>query len=1263
MSIKFSSSLWGRVFFCCALLAVTVISQSVTGTISGTVVDTSENSIVGAIVTVTDTKTGYKRSVTTNNSGVFVVPALQPNIYTIKIEHGGFRSLERQNNVLTANETLAVGKLVMEIGQITEVVTTVAEGATIEKESSDLTGRITASQIELISTKGRSITSLLSLIPGVAYVDDPESVGDGFGTDLPNINGQRGRSTFSAVNGLNASEPSGANKISMTVNQDAIAEVKILRNSYAAEYGNNGGAQIDIVTKSGQQKYFGSSYLFMRNEALNANSHFNNKLDLPRALYRHTIWGFNGGGPVQIPWLFPNKEKKNLFFFYSLEKPHTITPSSPKFVTVPTALERNGDYSQSVVGYDAKTGKFTKAYIFDPLQPKIDPVTKKQNVCQATPAKIDAKFNYQGACFRDPSRGTPDNPLGLNIIPLSRFNSSGGAILNYFPLPNQSVSYSDSLRRSYNYIVQKSVDVPKFSQIVRVDYKPTEKDSFFVNLLWWNADNIGFDTSGWPTGAEDRWGISSHYLYKEKGMSLSWTRLISSSIVNEVSIGVRHGSEGFIPSDGEIERLQRSALNYTAPQLFPQNNTLGTIPRATSWSGISNTTVANINWLDRWGEVGNDYILPAITNNLTVTYGNHNTKFGFYLERMRNGEARGGNWSGTFSFNGSRDSISQSLGNTGHPYSNALTGFFASYSESSSRPHTDLERTLLQWYAQDQWRASSRLTLNYGLRMGWFSHWAQRQLNAANFIPSLYDPKKAPALYRAYCAGGTPATVRCEDKNRRAQNPLTGQVVADFNLVGTFVAGSGDLLNGIVLGSDSNTPHGFKTPAPIQFEPRLGFALSLSQSGKTVLRGHGGVYHSSRTGGGTSGGSLVGNPPYQRNLSISNGYIDNLVNLTGTALQRPTNLNALEVNGKTPTIYNFSLGIQQSLGFGTVVEISYVGSQARHLGETRNINGVPDGARFLDLHPENRNPFSDANPLVGGALPAEFLRPYQGYGDINMVTYSGNSNYNALQVAVNRRYARGFQYGIAYTWHKTLDYANDDNVLIASERPYKAFNYGPADKEQSHIFIANYIWDIPRLGRVWNNKLVKSVFDNWQLTGKAAFVTGEPKALSAALGGATWVIAETDSCPTGAVRTSATSCTFLSDFTGGQTNARALVICDPNKKSTASDGTSVFLDESCFARPTERGEIGNAPRNMLRRPGVVNFDMALFKNIKVREKFNIQFRWETYNIFNHTNFNDINASLDYNFVDNQMVQSNPLFGQPTSARPPRVMQGSLRISF
>src|SRR5919206_4084332 len=396
----------------CGLFAVLLLcraaaAQSVTGNITGTVTDASGGVLVNATVTLVNEKTGETRNVNTNEDGRFTFAAVQPGVYTVRVEQQGFQVLERRNTVLSANESLALGELALTIGNLTESVTTVAEGAVVEKESSDLTARLTSDQIALISTKGRDITSLLRLIPGTSNDDDVEAVGEGFGTNLPNISGGRGRSAVATIDGLNAAEPSGNNKISMTINQDAVGEIKVLRNNYAAEYGNNGGAIINIVSKGGGKDYRGSAYYFLRNEALNASPFFNNKSGLKRPLYRHNIWGFNVGGPVPIPRFGEGGDtllRDKVFFFFSYEKPHQITPQDPRFVTVPTALERAGDFSQSINSTNAKV------FIKDPL---------RAGNCSATD---------QTGCFRDPSRASASNPLGLNIIPSARFNRSGLAL-------------------------------------------------------------------------------------------------------------------------------------------------------------------------------------------------------------------------------------------------------------------------------------------------------------------------------------------------------------------------------------------------------------------------------------------------------------------------------------------------------------------------------------------------------------------------------------------------------------------------------------------------------------------------------------------------------------------------------------------------------------------------------------------------------------------------------------------------------------------
>src|SRR6201988_3956942 len=331
-------------------LSAATFGQTITGSISGVVTDSTGGVIPGATVSLTSDKTGQTRTGLTNTEGRFNFAALQPGGYSVKVEQQGFQALEQRGVILSANENLALGELKLQPGQVSETVSITSEGQLVERESSDLTARLTSDQLNLISTKGRDVTSLLRLLPGTSNIPDVEAVGNGFGTTLPNFSGQRSRSTVATVDGLNASEPSGSNLLSMTTSLDAIGEVKVLRDNYGAEYGNNGGAMINIVTKGGGKDYAGTAYYFLRNEALNAANFFNNKAGLKRALYRFNYWGFNYGGPLPLPRFGeggPALIKNKAFFFFNLEKPHTITPTDPVFVTVPTALERIGNFSQS----------------------------------------------------------------------------------------------------------------------------------------------------------------------------------------------------------------------------------------------------------------------------------------------------------------------------------------------------------------------------------------------------------------------------------------------------------------------------------------------------------------------------------------------------------------------------------------------------------------------------------------------------------------------------------------------------------------------------------------------------------------------------------------------------------------------------------------------------------------------------------------------------------------------------------------------------
>jgi hypothetical protein len=324
-------------------------------------------------------------------------------------------------------------------------------------------------------------------------------------------------------------------------------------------------------------------------------------------------------------------------------------------------------------------------------------------------------------------------------------------------------------------------------------------------------------------------------------------------------------------------------------------------------------------------------------------------------------------------------------------------------------------------------------------------------------------------------------------------------------------------------------------------------------------------------------------------------------------------------------VYNYSCGIQQNIGFDTVLGVAYVGNVARHLMQTRNLNTLPYGAR---LRPENADPTAPTRPLAD-----PFLVPFRGFQAINAVEFSGISNYNSLQVTANRRLRSGLQFGAAYTWSKAMTLTDDANNL-PMYRSAREFLYGKAGYDQTHILVLNYVWDVPKASRTWNNAVVKAVLDNWQLAGFTTFASGTPSGISY-------------------------STTDNADITGGGDGSRINV----TGKAQLPHGERDFyrwFDTSVFARPAQ-GDWGNAPKDVIRLPGTNNWDVSLFKNIPLGAESRIlQFRSEFYNVFNYAQFSGVDTAARFDTAGRQV---NSRFGQIVSAREARVIQFALSLRF
>lgn len=1141
----------------CLLLPVRLPAQTVSGSILGTVLDSSGNAIPNAQVKLISERTGEERVSPTNETGDFFFPALMPGAYTIAIDHAGFRSFRQTGNMLTSSARLPVGNITLQLGSVTESITVAAQGATVQTSSSENSALISSRQLEQVSIRGRDVMSMLRLLPGVSQNVDTEFLGGSFGTGTPNIGGTRSNWNSIQVDGLTGNDLGSPSVFSSPVNLDAIGEVKVLLNNYQAEYGRNGASFVNIVTKSGGLNFHGSAYWYKRHESWNANDFFSNRGGVVRPIYRYTTLGATLGGPVpsQLFDKFWKGSKDKVFFFYSFEKSWVKNPQAVRQVTTPSELERRGDFTQTV---DLNN---TRINIRDPL----------------------AAANFPG-----------------NIVPASRINRNGQAILNIFPLPN--TLDRGFTRGNFNYQFQETINQPRDQHLFRIDLKPTAQDSINFRGSTWFADSLGYAVAA----GSSNWGlVRQHYTYTDNGLVLNYTRIISPRMVNEFTGGARHGVEKGPPeSEEELKNVQRASRGLaTLGQFFPANNGLGIIPQA-SFGGVPGA--AGISYDGRFPLRGADTVFN-FSDNLTYTWRSHTLKGGFFYERTRNYEGEQGNYGGNFNFG--RDVNNPFDAN--YAYANSLLGNFSSYTESQSRPSNEGRKTTAAFFVQDTWRVNRKLTLDYGLRFVWYNQWYHARNEAAAWDPALYDIAKAPTLYRPI---GTP-------QGRRAVNPRTNEILPAV-FIGAYVPNSGDIFNGAVNATDSNYPRGFRDQENILPELRFGFAYDPFGDGKTAIRAGFGTFHNTVSPGVRA---YSQNPPVQVTPQIFYGNLASYLSSTGTLF--PGSTSTFERKAITPALYNYTFGIQRDIGRGTVANVSYVGNVGRHLQQSRNLNVVPYGARFL---PQNADPQNPSTPLNDN-----FFRPYPGWAGLTYNEFSGTSNYNSLQATLNRRFARGLTLSIAYTWSKSMNYTDSDGDGVALYRPIRVWNYGKAiGYDQTHMYVMNYVWDLPKLSRISPNKIGRAALDGWQLSGITTFASGLPSGIGF-------------------------STVDAVDLNGGGDGTR-IIVTGKSQLPYGDRTFSRFFDPDVFARPA-RGDFGNAPKDVIRRPGITNHDISIFKIFPVgSEKRYLQLRWEMYNAFNQTQYSGLDTTARF---DVQGRQVNTRFGEVISTRSPRRMQASLRFTF
>lgn len=1161
----------------------------ITGEISGTVLDVSGAVIPDATITVTNQATSAARTTASMANGEFVVTAVQPGTYSVKVQKTGFKTYERTDVAVTPNQRVALGSLQLQVGQATQTVEVTAKQEAVNTEDADTTVSLSSIQVTDLGVKGRDVMQLLRVLPGVTTltvvpwgeISDTDPAGTGanggqFGSFTPGVGGARLFWNTVTVDGQVGSNPDFPGLFEAATSMDAVSEVKIVSNNYTADYGRNPGSTIAVITKSGTKDFHGTVYGYKRSEKLNANDFFNNLDGLPKPIFRFGTFGFAAGGPVYIPNKF-NSKKEKLFFFYSQEDWDVHQPWGINHITVPTAAERAGDFSQS----------------FFPGTNNTQPIT-----------------------ITDP---TTHQPFPGNKIPADRINSQAQLLLNLMPLPN-----FNNPNLPYNYVWQDNCDIPRLLQSLKLDYHPSDKDSFTLSGRRWWVDTraYGCRVLGF---AGDIPFFKHHYEETTDTILWSWTRIINPTLVNEFNIGFV-GEKERSPATNLFGRtaanyfdpITRAKTGFTLGQLFPAANTYDFLP-AESFTFIPNAAYVGPD--DSRLPDNQGYPRFNTGDNLSLTHNSHTFKFGAYWERSWATDGKAANcFSGCFDF--SHD-VYNPL-DTGWDYSNALLGNFKSYSEANARKFYLMTNDVVEWFAQDTWKVNRKLTLTYGVRFARFTPWHVDKGQGAEFVPSRYDPSQVPPYYRpVQDPNGPPG-------QEVAQNPVTG-AYAPAVYIGAFTSPFN--YSGMVLNSDKSYPTGFRFQHSPQVEPRFGFAYDPFGNGKTAIRGGFALMKEETPSYSAAISNQEHNPPVQIQETTFYGNMSNLLSRSGLVF--PSGTTAIQENDKVPSVYRYSLSFERDLGLHTTADVSYVGNVGRHEMQSVDLNEIPYGARFQS---------QNIDPVTGLAYPDDFFRPIPGYESLPILENEGISNYNSLQVMVNRRLSRGVSFGVSYTYSHTLNDGNSEGDPLPRYLPWRGWAYGPANFDQTHMLIVNYVWDLPKPSHWVDSRggklFVGSVLDNWELSGVTTMASGLPQPLG---------------------------CSAVNglDFTGGGDGSRCNVIARPELAHGARSFNEWF-NTAAFAMPgLPQGttvDHGNASVAPFRGPGQNNFDITLQKKflLKSETRF-VLFRSEFYNAFNHAQFAAVDNSAVFDPTNGQQVNTD--FGHITATRQPRVIQLSVRLEF
>lgn len=1171
-------------------------AQAQTSTITGTATDPSGAALAGAKVQVTNTETNASQSTVTDAQGRYSIPDLPVGNYSVQASQSGFQTVVQKGVTLTVGSTVVVN-LQLPVGQISQTVSVEANVSQVETQTTEVSNLVAPTQVSNLPLNGRNIEQLLTLTPGVTAMAPAVNFVTGRMYGMQNnysISGARPTGQMFLLDGTDIRDfwehGIGSGYAATELGISSISQFQVITSNGNAQYAGNG--VVSEVSKSGTNEFHGSLYEYLRNSALDARD----APDIAAGLsgpppFRQNQFGASLGGPIQ---------KDKLFFFGNYEGLRNSLTSTATGLMVSEPYVAQGmlpcyDVNGQAVNTTSSScpatappkGTYTVGSSADPIEPVSGAQTLPEQIASlyalCKQCKPFAAF-YGGTVY----------PAGTDLGGFSEFSA---------PTP---------LVVSENY------------GLGRIDYTIGPSDSLFGRYLNDNASVLD--------GTRDALGIFPESgVTRNQYLTIAENHIVSPTMVNVARFGLVRTNEGASTAIG-LSAAQLSAAGLTTDPLDLVRTLYGEPQRmdgqVTPFNG---------------SPLGPDPNQPSIFDNkfsgaddLSWTHGAHTLRAGLTVTRVQVNVHQVSYAAGeTYGF-GSLQGYLQGAATFGF---GAPPGF-----ADSDRYFREID---IAPYFQDDWRVTSQLTLNLGLR---------------------YDYGTNPV---GWAGGG------------RSLTALTGSFlppVGPLAPVPACVAGLGStpsLLSAAVCSLQYYTPvkHVFAgTPNANNWEPRFGFAYSPFNDNKTAIRGGIGVFVDP-TAARIYESGYVASPPGSSFLFFGPSFPDDfapgstcIVPFTCPSPSEFAGVTYQNANGSPYTLqYNFD--IQQQLAPGTILTVSYVGSVARHLWNQRDIN-PPQCTTFPNCTALPQIPkavptasgggytvTSSCVPLPGNPLPQQSSCYGSGvqfpfatifgvanspqnrinpvFGEMITEATTAASSYNSLQAGLNHQFSRRLSGQVNYTYSHCIDDGSFATSLeqfaqLQTDSYNQAYDYENCDFDVRHNLSVNGIYALPFKA----NRLVSG----WQIATILGVHSGMPVNI---YNGQT-----IDPANLGTEWASRANYTFAPG-------------CDPNRiiDSAVKPGVVQWFDPSCYA-PQAPGFLGNVRRNSVRGPGTLDLDFSILKNTKLTERTNLQFRAEAFNVMNH-----YNPGMPFGGIYANSGQSGQSLTSQAPIVNPRQIQFALKLEF